>query len=637
MTWTIDVEATRGGTLVDLEGYRIVDDLQHAGNYVAGSFEVDGVPAVPGITGSTLEYMFPEGSTSPLKITYKTEIPESRYYTDTEQTLSNPVQLLDDDDVVGTAQAEVKFTPKWIEKSGEAVENTGVGYYDPTNRTITWTIIANHMGASLSGVKITDELKGGLTFASAEWSRWTGAAWDAPTPIVPDANHEYMLGTINSMIKLTIVANVPNEAYTTGLTNYTNTATISWGGYEFGSGSVEVPIGFNAITKSGTADSANRLIHWTVTVDVKGQTIPDLRVYDLLVHGGGSLPGSATGFPAGLDRNDLTPRYNQRYGGNFSVSSGSATVNVIPIMQGGNHVADLLEISNLATNQPNTFHFDSLIADPTYYAGNVTRTFRNTATLFSAYNKLNEAQASVNYPANVLRKQLLTRAAIADPVAGVNSERTENPSLGFDYQDKSAIFRLSVNAQGIDLTGALGEPVTVTDTLPAGWEFAEIVPGSDYLIFEGTHEGNGNVQASVSALNSVAGLNAAVGGDTATFTFNVLDRPYVILLKARPTTGEAESYFSKNQTITKTNNVQLHSASWPTGVSASQNVSITSEILSKNFDKVENGVLRWTVNYRPYLTEQPVDRLEDRLPLGLDLPMDANGNLEIAGNIEPSR
>jgi Predicted outer membrane protein len=643
VTWTVYAEAAQGGVPIDLGGYRIVDDLQQAGDYVDGSFAVDGTSAAPVVTGSTLYYEFTAGAMSGKTITYKTKIPDSRYYANGEQTLRNQVQLRNaDDDTVGTAQAEVKFTPQWIEKSGETNDSPGGAIYNPKDRTITWTIIANHMEAQLQGVVIKDELPDGLNWKSAQWQAWTGSDWGHAHTIDPNDDGEYEIGEINTMILLTIVSEVPDDPYTTGVSTYTNSASLYWDDYPapgIESGSIGVPIGYNAISKTGSANTSDRTIRWTVHVDTKGQTIPDLKVYDLLVYGNSINLGSVTGIPDDLNPNDLTARYGQKYAGNFN-GTGTVTVTPIPIMQGGTQVADLLEITGFDFNHPNSFSFDSLVVDPNVFAGNQTSTVWNTAALFSMNAKLNAADASVNYTSHVLKKELLKREAIEDPAAGVNTHRTTNAQDGFDYQDKSVIFRLNVNSDGIHLTdaeNAAGQKLgtaTLTDKLPDGWEFDEIVPGSDYLIFEGTHDGNGIVLAADTEPDAVPGLNAVVSGDTATFEFDTLDKPYVILLKARPTAAEAERYFSKNQTVTKTNNVSIQTVNWEPGVTSSQIVAIESKILVKDYTKVEDGVLRWTVEYKPYLTAQPVDRLEDRLPLGLDLPLDANGKLLIAGNIE---
>lgn len=643
ITWTINVNATQGGIAVDLAGYEFFDDLENVGEYIPDSFKVDGTVVSPDTADNELRYVFPEGSTSPKTITFDTEISDDEYYATSQQTVSNKAQLLDkDSNVMDEGQFDVKFTPKWIEKTGVSSDAGSTGDYDPTNRTITWTITANHMGATLNNVVITDVLPSDLTLDldNTKWAKWDGSAWVDQGTIEPNANGEYAIGDINSKILLTIVTNVPDEAYTTGRKTYSNSASIKWDGLSgpgLGTGTINVGVGYNAISKSGVPDTANQKIIWTVNVDTKGQSIPELKVYDLLVYGNNINLGAVTGIPSGITPTDLTPQYGQKYFGNFT--GGTMEVNVIHIERDDVQVADLLEITGLSTTTSNTFSFESQVVDPNIFAGNKTSTVRNTATLFSANEKLNAASASVNYTNNMLLKGMLKREAMSDPAAGVNSSRTTNPLDGFDYKDKSVIYRLNVNADGINLTDATNADgqtlgtATLTDTLPVGWEFVDIVSGSKYLIFEGTGQSNGNIQAADTPLDTVEGLNASFNGGTATFTFSSLKKPYVILVKAKPTSETVAGYFNSNETTTERNNVTLKTENWATGVSSYRDVTITSQILDKTTEKLSDGELRWIVDYKPYDLPLSGQRLEDQLPVGIDLRTDSSGNLLLDGNI----
>ena len=633
ITWNVQMQASQGGLEVDLAGYEFRDDLQKVGEYIEDSFQVDGIAVSPTTTGG-LSYIFPVTGTSSKAISFKTKIADSDYLSNVTKTITNTAILLTGGSIVANGTGNVSFKPVWIAKTGMSSDAGSSGVYVPNNRTITWTITANQMGASLNGVVITDLISGpGLTFASATWEKWDGSNWIASTSITPTGSGIFEIGDINTKILLTIVTNVPDEAYATGTTNYTNTANIKWTGLTgagIGTGNVNVGVGFNAISKSGEADAKNQKIGWTVKVDTKEQNIPELKVYDLLIYGKTINLAAVSGIPISISASALTACYGQKYIDNFS-GNGSLTVTSIAIMQGGVQVGDLLEITGLSTTTVNSFSFDSQVVDPDIFAGNKTSTVSNTATLFSANTKLNQATVNVDYTNSMLQKAMLKREGLADPVTGVNNSTT-TATAGFDYLDKSAIFRISVNADGIDLTSttnasgqALGA-TTVTDQLPAGWEFLEVVSGSgiNYLIFEGTGN-DGTVQAVTPAALSVATANFNIS--TVAFTFTTLDKPYVILLKARPTSAAALEYFSKNQTITKTNTVNLKTENWATGISSTQDVKITSQLLSKNATKVSNGELRWTVNYKPYDLAQPGQRIEDQLPLGIDLRMTSSGSL----------
>lgn len=645
--WTVNVSATQAGAGIDLSGYQFSDDLSAVGTYLTDSFKVGDVSASPTEDGNKLSYTFSSGSTSPQTIKFKTEIPDGKYYSTGQQSIGNKAQLLDhENNIKSEGQTTVSFTPKWIEKAGTSSDSGSIGTYNPKDRTITWTITANQMGATLNNVVITDLLPSGLTLKSASWAKWNGSAWVDDTNIAPNVSGEYALGKIDSKILLTILTSVPDEDYTTASKTYTNSAKIRWDGLPgtgIGTGNVNVGIGYNAITKSGVADTANRSIHWTVNVNTKNQSIPDLKVYDLLVYGSSSSGfniSKATGFPAGINQADLTPRYDQKYI-DSSFEGDGLNITVYPIMQGDKQVADLLEITGFSTTKVNTFTFDAQVVNPDVFAGNKTSQVWNTASLFSANKKLNTASNKVDYPNNMLAKEMLKRESISDPAQGVNN-KTTNASDGFDYVDKSVIFRLSVNAGGMDLsnmTDASGQilgAATVTDTLPTGWEFTEIAPGKDYLIFAGNTGSTNSVTASsTSPLDTVTGLNSDfTTAGVAKFTFSDLNAPYVLLVKAKPTDDTAAGYFNANKTTTVRNNLALNTEKWTPGVTVFQDVSIASKLLEKSLATPAAGELRWTVDYKPYNLLQTGTKLEDTLPVGIDLRTDSNGKPVLSdGNI----
>lgn len=656
ISWTVTLGGIKDGKAIDLSGHHFYDDLKEVGTYIDNSFKVEGLIISPAISGTGILYKFPEGSTSPKVVTFETKISEDNYYKNTEQRVKNIAQLQSSESaILKDGSFEVKFTPKWIEKAGKASQGA-IGVYNPKDRTITWTITANHYGATLKNVIITDALPTDLTHVSSKWQKWDGLNWETATPITPSAINEYEIGDIDSKILLTIVSKVPDESYTTGITTYTNSANIRWGsmtGPGIGSGGVGVGIGYNAITKSGKADNENQKITWTVEVDTWEQSIPDLKVYDLLVYGDSIDLPNVTGISSGISHTDLTPQYGQKYiDSSFAATPGSVKVNVIPIYKEGKRVADLLEITGLSTDVKNSFKFDTQVLNPNIFAGNKDSTVYNTATLFSANAKLNHATANVSYTNRMLSKEMLKREeinkAILDPTSIDSNNSTKKASEGFDYVDKSVIFRLSVNADGIDLTNTINAALeslgtaTLTDTLPEGWEFVDIKTDSKYLIFEGI-KGTDSLKTSGKALDTVEGLTAnflpmdssTSFGAIAKFEFKKLDKPYVILVKAKPNEDTVKGYFDRNKTTTVKNNVNLKTKNWTPGISQDREVSITSQILGKTANPPKDGELRWVVEYKPYELDHLGSNLEikDELPLGIDLRMDAKGKIIIDKNI----
>lgn len=669
INWTVAVTAAQGSTNLDLDGYTFSDDLTNVGAYVSGSFKVgpsSGELTQPtqDLTGPKLSYAFPSGSISPQTITFSTALTDLECYSTTSWTKENTAQLKKGDDVVKEGPGTATLTPQWIEKAFKETndQGSGTGVYDPKGRTITWTITANQNGATLQDAVITEILKDGLTLNSATLqTKQSGGSWStvspitstpAPTTVGNETTCTFSLGMISTPVLLTIVTNVPDAGYITGKTTYHNSASINWNGGPdggIGTGDIGATIGYNAITKSGSLDPKTGIITWTVKVDTREQTINGLRVYDLLAYGKDSaaLTGAA-GIPDGV-----TAQYNQKYIDNsFSVtnqSSGSnLTITPTPLQNGGTTVADLLEITGFADNAPNKaeFTFQTQVLDPEIYAGNGTNPVYNTATLFSANAKLNEATAPVSYPSHMLAKELLQRGADPETAADVNGKKTTDASQGFDYVDKSVIFRLSVNADGMDLTNLPADAqgtklgnVTVTDTLPEGWGFDQI-DGKDFLIYAGSVGSDKSVTAIGTPLTDSSFVTSNFTGTTnggkqktATFTFSTLNAPYVILVKARPTTETAAGYFGRNQSATVTNGLNLKAENWTPGVTATQNVKIDSTILSKNLDAFQaasQAYLTWTVDYKPYELDGKGTQIEDTLPVGIDLRTDASGNLVLA-------
>ncbi|NLC26977.1 MAG: hypothetical protein GX777_10245, partial [Fastidiosipila sp.] len=664
ITWTVTINAQQGSTNVDLSAYKFFDNLSDVGVYIAGSFKVKTAEVQPDYTDNILSYSFPANTSGEQTIEFKTSIPDDKYYANlTEQTVRNVALLKDSQDKdVASDYEVVSFKPEWITKEslveGDSISNTGI--YDAENRTITWFIYANKHGASLNGVKITDVLTEGLTFSSATLYKRIGESWDGGQTISEPTDGVYDIGNITTEILLKIVTTVDDKGPVTKEEIYTNSATITWdqgpiGGVE--TGGIEVGLGYNAIEKEGVADTVNQRITWTVKVNRHGQEIENLKVYDLLVYGKNKNENwepNDLEFPDGIsiDVTELTPQYGQKYVSNSFVpmEETGLVLKVHSVKQNGIVIADLLEVT-LPDTGNHQFSFTTQVVDPDIFAGNKHSVVHNTATLFGNNIKLNSASDNVDYNSDMLLKQMLEREAMSDPIEGKNSY-TSNVSKGFDYSEKSVIFRLNVNADGINLTGAenaagqqLGD-ATLTDTLPKGWEFVDFDQGLPFLIFKGSST-DGKIVIAGAELTEQEKLDIGyiavstpktdTEGAKATFTFTKLDQPYVILLKAMPTDETVAGYFDSNESNTVRNNVNLKTKNWTPGVNDYQDVKIDSNVLTKGHSVEENGVLLWTVEYRPYDLGAEFglkgQELVDEIQLGIDLRMDAQGQLILDGNI----
>ncbi|WP_018212678.1 Cna B-type domain-containing protein [Desulfitobacterium hafniense] len=686
--WKVKVKAEKGENPGDISGYQFSDDLGSVGEYVADSFKIgtgdDGKDASPpspaaGYADKKLTYTFPEETTGTRYLFFRTKIDDGIFYSNGSQTITNTAKVFDQEGVEQfSAAAPVSFEVEWIKKEG------AVTSFDPGSDTgkITWTITANQLGASLQNAYITDELPDGLEWESAVLKTWDGNAWVASAITFSEEPEDgkYLLGTgddytITTPVQLTIMTGLTvNVGHT--VQRMTNNATLGWEDREggIGSGNVSVDIGLNPISKkvgAGGYDPSAHTIPWEVTVK-ESDVSHELYVLDLLVYGASGFAWNDIGgitVKEGTEQDTLLkldldeinelkakpqPQYNQKYVNN-SFEAGSDLGHVVYTLKkdDGQAVADLILVAKNGgtgidvSSKSQTFTYTSLVTNPDIYARSKGSTaVSNTAVLYSGNTKINEATAQAACASTMLVKDMLTREDAADPAGNKNTSGSA-AAQGYNYRDHSVVFRLHVNANNIqnlteDLTTVDGQslgPVTLTDTLPEGWEFVNITeePASPYLLYEGTAGSGGKVTAGDSP-NGTDFLSADFSEEgKAEFTFTELTKPYVILLKARPTAATYQDYFSRNRDYTPKNTAALSAANWPSGTEAEQQVTIKSQILSKTLaagSGTDQGVLTWTVDYKPNEIGRTGALIKDTLPSGLDLRTDAAGRLDIEGNIE---
>ncbi len=652
ITWSVTITGesdTIPPTPLDLAGFLFEDDLTAVGTYIDNSFLVNGVSATPGLVNQELTYTLPAPSESPIVITFKTVIADA--VLTNGGTITNQAYVYDGTVEIGNDSDSTTIVGPSASKTGTADDGfSGDGSYDPNDRTITWTITVDNEGQTLNGLTITDVLQDGLTFESAVWQKWDEATstWvDVPGKswATEPTGGVYEIGDVDYIGRLVIVSNVPDEddgsvSYRT----YNNQATANWtspGGTagSAGTGEIGVGIGYDAITKSGTqsdADKADHQITWTINVDLMGQSPTDFVYYDLFVHSSATTNSALTGaagWPAGLSIGN--PGISRNNGQKYVSHTADNHLSVEAIDLAG--LGTLVKVSQLRATGTNQVVIKSQVIDPEILAGNKSdQSVRNVASLYKGATYRSRDNASVPFNNMVLAKQMLNRAEVAndhDPSADINpNNSTTNAANGFHYDYREVIFRLNINAAGLDfadvdtnLPGGFGD-VTVTDTLPAGWAFSPFSGGATFLIYDA----NSAAVATVPALDptTIAGFTYSVGTSTATFTFTNLDQPYVILVKAKPTDETFDGYLVGADSHAETNTVNLRSANWGTGVSDSQNVRVDTEIIDKSIDASQqfSGILTWLLDYTP-LNRPIADGFQDTLPEGIDLRLDSSGNL----------
>ncbi len=645
--WTVKVNAKKSSD-ISLLGYLFQDDLTNAGEYVENSFKVNDHEPDPKVTpdaGHVLSYVFGDVKGEQV-ITFSTEIPANTLITG--GTIKNTAKF-GKDKLIDTNTPEISIPPKTlIKKSGIAGDGLSGDIYNPNNRTITWTIIANQDQIPLKDLTITDTLPtnpAGLSWKSAKWEYESAAdTWaelttgdgltDVPSYEYQPAGGAYKLtGTTSKKVRLTIVSNVSDDAYVGSVRTYRNTAYLTWNGKPAGTFSsfADVSIGIDGLTKGYVStDYVNRQITWRTTVDLKKQTgftsTSDIKVYDLLIYGKSGTVNIGTSnlpdlLPTGSDLTKLTPKYGQKIVDN----SWPAGLNyeIKPVIAGGTRVGDLLIVSGFGTDKAYPFTFKTQVLDPTIFAANTGKSIDNTASLYYGAVYLDNGSASTTYNSNVLSKQVYQ--------AGTNT--VGNSENAFNPKDKTAVFRLNINWEGRDLTGAaiangtLGK-VTVTDTLPDGWSFVDIDSNVTYQLYTST---NTLVTDSSDILES-----AVISGRNAEFVFKKLEKAYYILVKAKLSDDKHMDYLKtsysngKNDSYqTAANSVKLtaeNDSSWKPQKEAS--IQVPTQFLVKNINTGKNPI-EWTIKFNPYdLPGFTNIKITDKIPVGLELLFLRNGSLD---------
>lgn len=644
INWKVVVNASKGSNGVSLKDYAFQDNLENAGTYVPDSFKINdnyiSDENVYDPADKTLSYTFDTDVIGEQTITFTTEIPPDTLIKG--GTIKNTAQFGKGGTLVNTNQVSIQIAKKTlIKKTGSAGGGMAGGTYDPTNRTITWTITINQDKIPLEDVTVTDTLPGNLIWKSAEWSWNDDSETDPgiPLPITistEPANHQYTLsGTITKTVKLTIESEVPVENYVGTTTYYNNRATLTWNGMPGGTWYDEtgnIGIGIDGITKQavGTPDYVNRQIQWKATVDLKNQTgftdVNQIKVYDLLIYGDSvALEDTNLSALIGTDYKKLNAKFGQSYvPGSFN-GAGSLTEEIQEVIAGGVVVGELLAVSGFNIDKAYSFTFKTQVLDPDIFAANKSKTVYNTASLYYDGTHLDNGDAQTTYNSNILSKQVLK--------AGTNMAGTS--ANGFNPEDKTAVFRLNINSEGYDLTGAktkngtLGN-VTVTDVLPDNWTFVDLLSDAKYQLYDGSNN-------LVMDTSDILEGDPVISGKTAEFVFKKLNKAYYILVKAQLSeegylkyiesaysSGKSDSYQNATNTVRITADSD---ASWV--AEKSETVQVPTAFLVKTVNSGKNPV-EWTIKFNPYdLPAFKNVKITDQIPDGLEFSLKQNGTLDL--------
>lgn len=666
--------------------------------YVPGTFKVNGVVVTPHVdTDGSLSYKFPAGTGIDPKIEYEAWFHKDMYYKEYRDKGMDPgrdsgtqkfvptVRLQDDSStVLANATREMWTAPDWIQASGS---------YDHANEMITWIIDVNHYNKKgLKDLTITNVLPAGLDFESATWQTWVDGSATAATDITPDVNGSYSFGDIDGKVQLVIKSKVitGSDFQITPRANWNLETPNGIQNNDVTSGSrpnavtdeARVLIGAHTFAKSGsvTMEDYNRgAITWTVGVKPQ-YALPDAVMYDVLIHGGDlnilDNAVDATGEVSAETIAAIRSRINdaqlwKQYDPGTLQSAHNLDVKHIPLTVNGEVVADLIRATGYNSDQLAQFTFRALETNPDFLFKqdfNDGKARWNRALFFDNGKFIKEVQNSINLHYRMLNKDMLTASYPIRENGTLDTWYTPNnihryvgydgtsagdeyAIAGYDRVTRTVTFRLSINMPGfkteelsIDGENRVVSDIKLVDTLPKDWEFVPFENGQYYELYKGySDNGNGtsfgtrnNAQELIAPDNAAHVVtNFEHSGETGTFTFSKFESPYVILVKAKPTTETLERYLDEYLTDTSKVRQTLYnqaslSMKWngvEKTVTEQRKVIVSTQTLGKSVTKPSPGVLEWTVNYTPPFEVEDHVYLEDTISAGMNLRHDANGKL----------
>ncbi|RRD94631.1 Cna B-type domain-containing protein, partial [Clostridiales bacterium COT073_COT-073] len=544
--WTIEVEyKTEGGSLVDLGGYKVYDDLATNKEIYSNkpaeyknvhSVMLNGQPlnGAYDLDTKKLEYVFPKGTFGKQTITYITDLFAKDFYVTNAKEIENKAELYKEKPANSGNYEKIKErtarvyipTSTWIEKRA--------GVQNFNEKTLEWDIRFNHGDEPLKNVKITDKLEQGMTFVSAIFEKWDRQEkkWKDPRPITPNAKNEFIIGDVDVYSHLLIKVKVDiAQGETIKQLHNEATITIEPTPGDVATHTAEWQIGFGErlLNKYSTkAEWVEPEMEWRFEIPkaiksyfngAGNNSNKVVKVYDLFVFEkeiteeelkADSNQRKITGLPAGMEIKDIIPTnmgYLKYVPDSFAnQNAGVSFSKVYEIRFDGIHIADLVEVEvNIAQENkdggkfaPWSYTLKAVPMDRTYvHELRGIRWITNSAFLYHDKKQIFSTYTSSRYLPRMLDKQMLTVNAARDLKAGHNplsavNTISQNRKDGFDEDvindpnkknEGAVVYRLVLNAnQHPYLKESLGS-LELKDLLPKGWEFTKIA-GKDFLMYE---------------------------------------------------------------------------------------------------------------------------------------------------------
>lgn len=349
------------------------------------------------------------------------------------------------------------------------------------------------------------------------------------------------------------------------------------------------------------------------------------------------------------------------------------TANVCELLDNeGNQVGEIVKISGFDKEIKYKFTLKTkaknIIAELEKETPSRSIRYDNTAVLAVGNEKNNTfralpASANQTFNFNLLSKKLLDRKT--DPygekdssstgdagddeketkpvyLTNLNSTLSSGDGDAFNYKDRTILFRIDVNPQGLkfnelsdkendDQTTLKFNELKVTDNLGRNLELVNLKDGKEFLLYKAAPAEGDNANV----LEIVNPENAKVSFDREKKTWTFKDyngEPYVIVIKAKVNEVFFKNYMEGNtgDYLYFNNDVSMI-ASDKKIAQAGTCESAHAKLLNKNAREVdkENKKLNWSFEYKPFDLSYKDVNFVDTLDKNVTLPINDKGDIDL--------
>ena len=552
--------------------------------------------------------------------------------------------------------------------------------YNLTNVRIVDTLKAGIDGTGTIFEKAVLEKNTG-TVAKPVWEKLK--EFDDYPAVKEEKNPQYIgrpvfeVGNISFPVKLTITVRIDTNAALTNIEEFENHAVVLWGFDWFTEFTHKIKVGDGGIiTKKPVTVNGYQPFEHVWNIEVKKNSIIDKDktfAYDAMIfdpsvnmwrinkgHEDADLrvegDDGRTSLQSGIALKKVIFEHGifNKYVGDFtSVSPDNLKHNRYKVFLKDKYIGDIIEVWNFDKDQDNKFSFKARVVTPRLILGLGGSNYNKTHLIHEG-KEIDNADYWSAYRGRMLQKQALTADTAKKIIEGTISSDTVNENVydaqvpeavkdpltekkalnnkltAYNKDDNSIIYRLSINAEGIHGINEHTGATVIEDILPGtDWKFVPIKGSENYLLYEGesfskSYSKEAVVEAKNDPIQGPEGFSAEVNGQKAKFTFNKLDKPYVILLKVQ--LKDKNTLANKKGTLRNTASLTLKGSR----IISFQDVDYDRGTLNKELDakNIDKGYITWTIEYKPYkFQSNNPPYMEDKLGAGLEIRRNANGKL----------